>query len=92
MLGVGDHLGQTTRHTQTQLLPHLPLHPALYDLTQTENNQQYDPCPEGWGHAPDPTNENTLRIFLKNPDGIKPKENQNCNKLDTGLKTKQKLF
>ena len=86
MLGVENYLGHTARDTQTHQLPHLPPHPASYELTQAENNQQYDPWSEGWRYAPDPTNENTLRIFLKNPDGIKPKEKQNCNKLDTGLK------
>ena len=86
MLGVGNHLGHTARHTQTHHLPHLPPHPAPYDLAHTPDNQQYDPWPEGWDHAPDPIDDNTLRVFLKNPDGIKPKAKDNCNKLDTGLK------
>ena len=86
ILGVGNHLGQTAQHTQTHHLPHLPPHPAPYNLAHTPDNQPYDPWPEGWGHAPDPIDDNTLRIFLKNPDGIKPKIKDNCNKLDTGLK------
>ena len=86
MLGVGNHLGQTARQPQTQPLPYLPPHPEPYNLTKTPENQLYDPWPEGWGHAPDPIDTQTVRIFLKNPDGIKPKTKDICNKLDTGLK------
>ena len=86
MLGVGNHLGQTARHAQTQSLPYLPPHPALYNITITEDNQLYNPWTEGWGHTPDPIDTHTLRVFLKNPDGIKPKTTHICNKLDTGLK------
>ena len=86
MLGVGNHLGLTARQTQTQPLPYLPPYPAPYNINRTEDNQLYNPWPEGWGHAPDSINNNTLRIFLKNPDGIKPKTKDTCNKLDTGLK------
>ena len=71
MLGVGNHLGQ---QAQTQnALPYLPQHPAPYNIDLTPGNTRYDPWPEGWGHAPEQIDNQTLRILMKNPDGIKPK-------------------
>ena len=84
MLGVGNHLGQNEQINNT--LPYLPNHPAPYNINVTSTNTRYNPWPGGWGHAPEPIDNQTLRILMKKPDGIKPKSSDHCEKLEAGLK------
>ena len=84
MLGVGNHLGQQVPAPTT--LPYLPPYPTPINISVTPENTRYDPWPEGWGHAPEPIDNQTLRILMKNPDGIRPKQSDNCEKLEGGLK------
>jgi len=53
--------------------------------TSIEDDKFFDPWPESGGHAPEPINHQTLRVILKNLNGIKPKKSNECNKLDTRL-------
>ena len=59
-------------------------HPTPYS-TPPEDGDFLDPWPEGWGHASEPIDHQNLRVLLKNPNGIRPRTSDVCNKLDTGL-------
>ena len=91
MLGIENYSGQqnpaanTLHNTSntTNTLPYLSQYPAPYKKKHDET--PYNPWPDGWGHTPEPIGNETLRIFLKNLNGIRPWATQQCTKLDTGL-------
>jgi len=56
-----------------------------YDITPTIEGVPYGPWPDRWGHSPSEINNDTLRLFLKNPDGIMSKSGKACPKLIHGL-------
>ena len=78
MLGVENHLRQQAQAPTP--LPYLSLYPAPYNINVSTANTRDDPWTEGWGHAPEPIDNQTLRILMKSPNGIKPKTTDHCKK------------
>ena len=67
---------------QIRPIPHCP-----YDITSKLDGTPYDPWPDGWGHSPTEITDDTLRLFLKNPNGIIPSPGKVCPKLMHGLQS-----
>ena len=59
--------------------------PCPYDINSTYDGTPYDPWPDSWGHSPSDIQNDTLRLFLKNPNGIMSIPGQACPKLIHGL-------
>ena len=88
------HLSPTNLINETNLDNQqnpIQANPCPYDITSTIDRDPYDPWPNGWGHSPTEINEDTFRLFFKNPDGIMSVSRKACPKLMNGLQDMAEL-